>query len=163
MPLERTNVDYVEFHCFLARTDVVKACGPFDESLRTCLEFDDFCLVVKRAGGGIVNEPAAVVQHLLPLAPPRGLGDARFLLKRWNAADNAASAQHFRAKWNVRNDDTYLRLATHWCNGRPLSVIEATRTFQFVRRVKRGVQGTVRRMIAGRPVAASIESSPRSN
>lgn len=139
-PLAQAVVDFVEFHCFLARTDVVRSCGPFDEELKTCCEFDDFFLTVAAADKVVVNEPAAVVQHLLPLPPPRGFGDLRFLKTRWSPNDNAASVRHFCRKWNVTQDDPFLRGVVAWCDSRPYTIVAKTRVYRVLRTLKRALR-----------------------
>lgn len=136
----RHAVDFVEFHCFLATSEIVQRCGPFDEELKTCCEFDDFCLTVAAAGGVIINEPAAVVQHLLPLPPPRGLGDRRFLRARWLPKDNASSIARFRRKWRLSDDDPFMREVAAWCDARPYSTVANTPVYRALRTVKRALQ-----------------------
>lgn len=139
-PLTRSAVDFVEFHCFLARTSIVRSCGGFDEGLKTCQEFDDFFLTVAAAGGVVMNEPAATVQHLLPVPPPRGFGDRRFLKARWSRQDNAESTSYFRRKWGLSEDDPFMREVTTWCDARPYSIVANTRIYKTLRMCKRVVR-----------------------
>ena len=112
--LRREPVTNVEFHCFLARTSVLRNLPAFDEALTTTLELDDFGLTASQAGTKMLFEPRAMVNQFLPLALPRGFGDTPFLLQRWDHKKSVASVTHFARKWNVSTDDEILKMKLYW-------------------------------------------------
>lgn len=103
----RGPIDLVEFHCLLARTDLVRQLSPLDEDLISHLDHDDFCLRARKAGAAIYSEPKAIVAHLTP--PPLSASDVPYFLLRWSDAWLDASVGHFSAKYGVKLDDDGLR------------------------------------------------------
>ena len=104
--LARERIDLVEFHCLLARRDVVQEVG-LDPGLASFLDHNDFCLAVKDAGYDIYIEPAAIVSHLTP--PPIALSDVPYFFRRWSNAWIDASVGHFARKHRLPLDDDGLR------------------------------------------------------
>ncbi|MDH3591543.1 MAG: glycosyltransferase [Planctomycetota bacterium] len=111
--LRREPVDYVEFHCLLARRDLFDRIGPLDESFMSSHEHIDLCLSVSEAGGKVVFEPESVVTY----SPPQRFeqGDRAFYLLRWSEDWNDRSLKHFAEKWNV--DPASLDGARRWLEG----------------------------------------------
>jgi len=95
--IKRAQHDYVEFHCMLVRTDVLKQLGPMDEQLLSVNEHMDFCFEVRKAGGSVYMEPEALTSYV---PPPHACDwrDLPFFMLRWSDAWNQASASHFNQK-----------------------------------------------------------------
>jgi len=106
--LGREPCEMVEFHCMLVRSEVFHRLGPLDEGLKSALENPDFSMSVRRAGGEVYFEPAALVTYLAP--PPLAWSDLPYFLLRWSDAWNRASLHHFRGKWRLAEDDPNLTL-----------------------------------------------------
>ncbi|MEO6913836.1 MAG: glycosyltransferase [Candidatus Baltobacteraceae bacterium] len=104
--LKRRPIDLVEFHCLLARRDVVEEVG-LDKNLLSFLDHNDFCMAVKSAGYAIYTEPKAIVSHLSP--PPIKLGDLPYFIVRWSDTWMNPSVRHFAAKHRLMLDDDGLR------------------------------------------------------
>jgi GT2 family glycosyltransferase len=118
--LHRTQCDYVEFHCMLARTEIFEKTGLLDEGMLATREHIDFCFMVTQAGGTIYSEREAVVtSDTLGVAtnqkgltawfgylqlPDFKLSDLPYFMLRWNDAWDLASLQHLRDKWNLSED-----------------------------------------------------------
>jgi hypothetical protein len=101
--LKRGPVDLVEFHCLLMRSSVLERIGEFDEALLPFFDHNDFCLMVKGAGGSIWIEPSSIVGYLPP--PPFALPDVRFFLLRWSDRWLRASLEHFVRKHGLDSGD----------------------------------------------------------
>lgn len=105
--LVRREIDLIEFHCALARTDVVRRIGALDEQLLSFLDHNDFCLAVRQAGATIFSEPRAIVAHLSP--PPLEPSDMPYFILRWSNAWIDASISRFSQKYGLRADDPGLQ------------------------------------------------------
>ena len=97
-PLVAEPVDFVEFHCLLARTEVVRRLG-MDERLLNTREHLDLCLDVVRDGGEVWFEPASQVTYSTP--PPLRRTDVAYFMVRWSEAWTASSLEHFCAKYEL--------------------------------------------------------------
>ena len=97
--LVREPVELVEFHCLLARRDVLEGLGPLDERLLNNQEHTDLCLRVRDAGHAIVFEPASVVSYDTPT--PLALSDLRYFFLRWSDDWTRRTHEHFAAKWRL--------------------------------------------------------------
>lgn len=95
----REPVDFVEFHCMLVESDVLRNLGGLDEKLLSTREHLDLCLLVAEAGHQVYLEPDSRVTYLTP--PPVDLGDVPFFLRRWSEAWNRASLEHFCTKHGI--------------------------------------------------------------
>lgn len=157
--LRRERVDNVELHCFLARTSVLRTLPPFDEALTTTLEIDDFGLSAAEAGATMFFEPKALVNQLLPLPLPRGVGDAPFLLQRWSRKKSVATVNHFARKWNIRSDSQVLEMKLYWTGRRRRLFLIGEPLFNLLQRTKRfiGVRVPRRRRAAD---AGPVISTP---
>ena len=58
------ETDWVSFASVLIRAEALKAAGPMDEGYFMYFEDADYCRLVKRAGWGVVYDPAARFVHL---------------------------------------------------------------------------------------------------
>lgn len=89
--------DYVEFHCMLVRTHVFERVGALDEQLLSINEHMDFCFDVRKAGGSVYLEPAAVTSYV---APPLYCDwhDLAYFMLRWSEVWNRTSANRFNEK-----------------------------------------------------------------
>jgi GT2 family glycosyltransferase len=97
--LRREQVELVEFHCMLVRTEVFDRLGPLDEGLLSVLEHCDLCLAVGAAGGTVYFEPASVVAHIPP--PPVAWPDIPYFVLRWSEEWTRASVERFATKWRL--------------------------------------------------------------
>ncbi|HZU79415.1 MAG TPA: glycosyltransferase family 2 protein [Acidimicrobiales bacterium] len=68
---EVTPVDWVSGACFLARAEVLRELGGFDERYFMYMEDVDLCWRARLAGHGVVHVPDAVVTHLQGLSTAR--------------------------------------------------------------------------------------------
>ncbi|HHP7243517.1 MAG TPA: glycosyltransferase family 2 protein [Elainellaceae cyanobacterium] len=100
--LQRAQCDYVEFHCMLARTDIFEKTGLLDEGLLSTREHLDFCMMVTQAGGSVYAQRDIIVTYVP--APPLEWSDLGFFMLRWSDAWDLASLEHFRNKWNLKED-----------------------------------------------------------
>jgi GT2 family glycosyltransferase len=96
----------------LVRTEVFARLGQLDEGLLSSPEHIDLCLSVREAGGRVYFEPSSMVSYLSP--PPFRWGDIPFYLTRWSDEWNRASLSHFRRKWNLCDDDRFLKNHYAW-------------------------------------------------
>jgi GT2 family glycosyltransferase len=102
--LERQPVTLLELHTLLVRRSLIDEVGPFDEELSTRYHLD-WCLRVAQAGHTLWFEPTSVV-HYVP-GPPRDLADVHFYMLRWSDAWERRSLEHFRAKWDLADDEFF--------------------------------------------------------
>jgi GT2 family glycosyltransferase len=98
------QIDLVEFHCLLMRTAVFERLGMFDPALLSYFDHNDFCLMVRNAGGTIYVEPRSVVLYLQP--PPLAVSDVPCFLLRWSDRWMNASATHFARKNGIELTDS---------------------------------------------------------
>jgi GT2 family glycosyltransferase len=130
-PLARGPVDYVEFHCLLARASLFERLGPLDEGLRCTREHIDLCMSARAAGGRVWLEPSAVVTYMAP--PPFAPSDLPYFMLRWSEAWIEGSVRHFESKWRVR------------LGPRQTAIIRSHRYAAF-----HGLRGAARRALGGR-------------
>lgn len=100
--LRRQPCDFVEYHCMLIRTELLRA-GVLDPRITCVHEHIDTSLTAGRLGYETYIEPAARVSYL---------GDSDYLLEdlpifrsRWQRADADASIAAFCRKWGVVDDE----------------------------------------------------------
>lgn len=105
--LQREPTETVEFHCALARNDIFATLGPLDERFMSVSEHQDFCLSVRAAGGGVYMEPNAMVTYFT--ASPLRWIDLPYFFERWSETRNQATVEHLRRKWNLPDDDPFVR------------------------------------------------------
>ncbi len=98
-PLQRSECDFVEFHCMLGRTAFLKDLGALDEGLLSLHEHIDVGWAARDAGGTVFVEPAAVVTYLPP--PPFDSTDLPYFMLRWCDDWSSVSLDRFRKKWGV--------------------------------------------------------------
>lgn len=117
-PLVREPSGTVELHCALFRRSLFDRIGPFEEKLSSVGEHADFSWRVRDHGGSMFIEPAAAVDHLLPKLFPFDLESLPFFYERWSRANNRASLERFRTKWDLPADDRLSEESYNWCNDR---------------------------------------------
>ncbi len=110
--LQRGSTELIEFHCALVRTEVFEKVGPLDEKLMSTPEHIDLCLAVREAGGTVYFEPSSIVTYVTP--PPFAWTDLPYFFLRWSDAWTEASLEHFRNKWNLTEDDSYIERNYRW-------------------------------------------------
>lgn len=101
--LERAPTEYVEPHCLLARVDVLRQLGPFDEDLVVAREHSMLSLQVTAAGGEIWLEPSTVV--LYPWPKRNTIADYRLYLPRWSDEWSERSFRHFNEVMHLGDDE----------------------------------------------------------
>ncbi len=113
--LHREPTELVEFHSILIQTEVFGTIGSLDENLLSSPEHIDLCLLVKQAGGTICFEPRSLVNYLSP--PPLARSDLSFFMLRWSDEWNRKSLEHFRKKWELADNSTFLTRHYDWLTG----------------------------------------------
>jgi GT2 family glycosyltransferase len=108
--LRREPCELVEFHCMLARRDVLQELGPLDEGLLSTREHVDLCFVVREAGGTVWFEPNSVVTYVA--ATSFAWTDIPYYLLRWSDKWARASLHHFEQKWKL--DASPGQLTNNW-------------------------------------------------
>ncbi|MGH8978313.1 MAG: glycosyltransferase family 2 protein [Acidimicrobiia bacterium] len=101
--LTRTRTEYVEEHCLLARVDVLRRIGPFDEALLAAREHSTLSLQVTAMGAEIWLEPSVVVRY--PWPKRNTLADYRFYLPRWSDAWAEPSFRRFNDTWQLTDTE----------------------------------------------------------
>ena len=106
----RQPSEFVELHCLLARVDVLRQVGPFDEGYVAGREHSDLVLRVAETGGTPLLEPAVTVQYTS--RKHLSLHDYSFYLPRWSDECARTSFAHFNERWELRDtsiDSWFLR------------------------------------------------------
>ena len=101
--LVRRPCDFVEFHCMLIRTELIRDPAFFDPAIRCVHEHIDCALQSVARGFPVYFEPASRIQYMA--FTDYMLDDLPFFRDRWSAAEGEASIASFAAKWNVANDE----------------------------------------------------------
>jgi hypothetical protein len=83
-----------------------------DENLLSSPEHIDICLSVAQFGGSIFFEPQSLVTYLTP--PPLAPSDLRYFMLRWSDEWNRKSLEHFRKKWILSEDSTFIKSHSQW-------------------------------------------------
>ncbi len=119
--LRREQVEFVENHCVMARTDIFARIGELDEELLSATEHFDFCLRVREGGGTIWFDPASAVNYL----PARRLAraDLSFYMLRWSDRWNQASLRRFCEKWRLAEDDPFRLGHYYWITDKRMLVL----------------------------------------
>ena len=101
--LVRRPCDFVEFHCMLIRTALIRDPAFFDPAIRCVHEHIDCALQSVARGFPVYFEPASRIRYMA--FTDYMLDDLGFFRERWSAAEGEASIAAFAAKWNVAHDD----------------------------------------------------------
>jgi GT2 family glycosyltransferase len=101
--LRRAPCDFVEYHCMLLRTSLVRDGTLLDTALRCVHEHVDTALSVKQRGFPIFFEPASRVTYLA--FADYTLDDLYFFRWRWSIEEADRNIARFSSKWNVVNED----------------------------------------------------------
>ena len=105
---ERREVGFVEFHCFMVDAGFLRAHGGFDPELTATKEYVDLAMIVARAGGKILIEPASRVTFLThPPQPILKLSEIPYFMLRWSDAWEKDSLKHLAAKWDLVEDEYF--------------------------------------------------------
>jgi hypothetical protein len=100
--LTRARCDFVEYHCMLVRTDLLRA-GLLDPRIRCMHEHIDTSLAAQKLGYATWSEPASRVTYLG--GADYLLDDLPFFRARWKIDDARASIHVFSDKWGVLEDE----------------------------------------------------------
>lgn len=103
--LKREECTLAEYHCVLARREVLERIGGLDEEMLNTREHLDLCLEVLKVGGTVWFEPESVVTYLAP--PPLALRDYPLYMLRWSDDWERRSLEHFREKWDLTSDEFF--------------------------------------------------------
>ena len=99
----RRRCDFVEYHCMLIRTELLRDGALLDANIRCVHEHIDTALSVKQRGYSVFIEPSTRVTYLA--FSDYMLDDLLFFRKRWSSVEAEANIDAFCRKWNVVNDD----------------------------------------------------------
>jgi hypothetical protein len=102
--LVRSQIDYPEYHCLLARTDLVRREGVISDDVLLVHEHIDLALKARVLGAGVWMEPTARVTFG---GLERRLGDLAFFLRRWDEAACEASLEAFARRWPIADADAF--------------------------------------------------------
>jgi hypothetical protein len=103
--LRRSIVDYLEFHCVLARSDLAREPGVISDDVLLVHEHIHISLAARERGFSVWLEPAASI-YFYYLPPP--LGDLAFFRRRWDEAGCERSLAAFCRRWPVAEPDRFL-------------------------------------------------------
>lgn len=103
--LRRGAVDFIEFHCVLARSDLVREPGVISDDVLLVHEHIHMSLAARERGFSVWLEPAASV-YFYYLSPR--LGDLAFFRRRWDEAESESSLAAFCRRWPVAEPDAFL-------------------------------------------------------
>ena len=101
--LRRQTCDFLEYHCTLIRTDLVRDGTLLDQRIRCVHEHVDTALSVRQRGFPIFFEPASRVTYL-GLADYT-LGELDFFRWRWSMEETERNIATLSSKWNIANED----------------------------------------------------------
>ena len=101
--LYRRPCDFVEYHCMLIRTDLVRDGTLLDPDIYCVHEHIDTALAARQLGYDVFLEPSARVTYLA--FKEYMLDDLALFRDRWTQTDAEASIEAFSRKWNVMNDN----------------------------------------------------------
>lgn len=101
-PLARQPCDYLEFHCMMLRTELLREPSILDARLRCVHEHIDVALSAKQRGHPVFLEPAARITYLA--FADYMLDELAFFRSRWSLAAAEADIATFCAKWDVLDD-----------------------------------------------------------
>ena len=102
--LKTRRCDFVEYHCLMIRTDLLKQ-GALDESLMILHQHIDLSLMAKRMGYGTFVTPHSVVTYMNEAKIQDYEMD--FFRERWNPQVAEKDIEHFCKKWEVNNDSGF--------------------------------------------------------
>jgi len=93
--------EQVEFHCFLVRTDALRALGGFDENMMSVHEHLDFSMRLREQGGTIWLEPSVFATYVVSKPV---WSDRSYQLLRWSRGWTETSIRHFATTWDIAPD-----------------------------------------------------------
>ena len=101
--LYRRPCDFVEYHCMLVRSALLRNGRLLDPDVYCVHEHIDTALAARKLGYDVFLEPSARVSYLA--FSEYMLGDLAIFRDRWSEADAKASIEAFCRKWGVINDN----------------------------------------------------------
>jgi GT2 family glycosyltransferase len=101
--LFRGPCDFVEFHCMLIRTELVRDGTLLDPDIYCVHEHIDTALSARQRGYAVFLEPSSRVTYLA--FSDYMLDDLALFRARWSRTHAEAGIEAFSRKWNVVNDD----------------------------------------------------------
>jgi GT2 family glycosyltransferase len=114
--LGREEVDFLEFHFLLARTDLVKRPGALSEDVLLVHEHIDLALAAREQGLTVWMAPEARVTYLA-FAPQR-LQDIAFFRRRWDIEACEASLAAFARRWPIADPEAMHAPVRHFVKDR---------------------------------------------
>lgn len=101
-PLVRQPCDYLEFHCMMIRTELLREPSILDARLRCVHEHIDVALSAQKRGYPVFFEPAARITYLA--FADYMLDELAYFRGRWSPSVADADIATFCAKWDVLDD-----------------------------------------------------------
>jgi GT2 family glycosyltransferase len=101
--LHRQACDFLEYHCTLMRTDLVRDGTLLDRTIRCVHEHVDTALSVRQRGFPIFFEPASRVTYLG--MADYTLDDLDFFRWRWSIEETERNIVTISRKWDIANED----------------------------------------------------------
>lgn len=110
--LVRGPCDFLEYHCMLIRTQLLRDGAVLDAGIRCVHEHIDTALSLRQRGYPVYFEPAARITYLA--FAEYMLDDLALFRSRWPREEAEASIAAFCRKWNVDDDDRSFRDVRHF-------------------------------------------------
>ena len=118
--LVRHPCDFVEYHCMMIRSELLRDGEVLDPRMLNVHEHIDTALSVRQRGYPIFVEPSARVAYLA--FAEYMLDDLPLFRERWSREAAESSIDAFCKKWNVVNDDRSFGILRTFVNGHEAQV-----------------------------------------
>ncbi len=122
--MQREKVDYTEYHCVLARMDLLNRPGAISDEVLLVHEHLDLALFAREQGMNVLFEPAARVTYVA--FAPRPLLDVDFYRRRWDSEACDRSLDAFARRWPVAERAGFIDPMRDYAAGR-LAEVELRR------------------------------------
>lgn len=102
--LQTRKCDYVEYHCLMVRTDLLKQ-DILDDSLRVIHQHIDLSLMAKRLGYNTYTTPHSAITYVneAPILD----SEHELFRERWDIEAGNSDIDHFCKKWGFANDSGF--------------------------------------------------------
>ena len=119
--LKRRPTGLAEFHCMLVRVSFLQRLGALDEAMLSTKEHVDLCISATQAGEAVYLEPSSLVTYV---AGPLRWSDMPYYMLRWSDAWERTTLQHLVEKWDLTEDDYFVRRYRQLGWRRRMAIIE---------------------------------------
>jgi GT2 family glycosyltransferase len=104
--LRTRKCDFVEYHCLMIRTELLKQ-GVLDSMLLAAIEHVDLSMAANKLGYETYTTPESVItyENQIKIEP----NEYDLFRQRWNANTVENDIKHFCEKWNIRDNFASLR------------------------------------------------------